>query len=191
MRPAALLTLILFATPALMHAQQWPVHSMERPRPPVVDPGAPQPPAPAPSDAIVLFDGSDLSHWQSADSAGGPARWTVHDGYIEIAPGTGAIETRQPFGDVQLHIEWATPTPPRGESQERGNSGVFLMSHYEVQVLDSYHNDTYPDGQAAAIYGQYPPQVNASRPPVSGRPTTSSSMRRPSGPTAPSPTRHG
>ncbi len=163
----ALLALSLSLAPAMMHAQQhqWPVHSMDRPRPPVVDPGPPHPPAPAPGDATVLFNGSGLSRWESADSNGGPARWTVRDGYLEIAPGTGAIRTKQAFRDVQLHLEWAAPTPPRGESQERGNSGVFLMTHYEVQVLDSWHNDTYPDGQAAAIYGQYPPLVNASRPP--------------------------
>lgn len=157
--------LALGLCPAMINAQQWPVNSMDRPRPPVVDPGPAGSPAPPPSDATVLFDGSSLSHWESADRAGGPARWTVRDGYVEIAPGTGAIRTKQAFRDVQLHIEWATPTPPHGESQERGNSGVFLMSHYEVQVLDSWHNDTYPDGQAAAIYGQYPPLVNASRPP--------------------------
>ena len=84
---------------------------------------------------------------------------------MEVAPGTGAIATKQGFGDVQLHVEWMTPTPPKGESQERGNSGVFLMSTYEVQVLDSYQNKTYPDGQAGSIYGQFPPLVNASRPP--------------------------
>jgi hypothetical protein len=84
---------------------------------------------------------------------------------MEVVAGTGDIATARGFGDVQLHIEWATPTPPHGESQERGNSGVFLMGRYEVQVLDSYNNKTYPDGQASALYGQYPPLVNASRPP--------------------------
>jgi hypothetical protein len=136
---------------------------MDRPRPPVVDPGPERPPVPPPSDAIVLFDGKDLSQWRSQD--GTPARWTVRDGYAEIAAGAGLIRTLRDFGNVQLHIEWATPTPPKGESQERGNSGVFLMSHYEIQVLDSYHNITYADGQAAAVYGQTPPLVNASRPP--------------------------
>jgi len=87
------------------------------------------------------------------------------NGYVEVVPGTGAIATKQGFGDVQLHIEWAAPTPAKGEGQERGNSGVFLMGMYEVQVLDSYRNKTYPDGQAGAVYGQYPPLVNASRPP--------------------------
>ncbi|HEY8485341.1 MAG TPA: DUF1080 domain-containing protein [Longimicrobiales bacterium] len=143
---------------------RWPVHSMERPRPPVVTPGpAPATPVPPPSDAIVLFDGRDVSKWRS--SKGGPVQWKVENGYMEVVRGTGSIETIQGFGDVQLHIEWATPTPPRGEGQNRGNSGVFLMGRYEVQVLDSYQNDTYPDGQAGALYGQYPPLVNASRAP--------------------------
>jgi hypothetical protein len=82
-----------------------------------------------------------------------------------VAPGTGGIQTKDSFGDCQLHVEWATPAPPKGEDQDRGNSGVFLMSRYEIQVLDSYNSKTYPDGQAAAIYGQFPPLVNASRKP--------------------------
>ncbi len=89
----------------------------------------------------------------------------VRDGSIEVAPGTGDIVTARAFGDCQLHIEWSTPTPASGDGQERGNSGVFLMGLYEVQVLDSYHNVTYADGQAAAVYGQFPPLVNVSRPP--------------------------
>ena len=121
--------------------------------------------APPPSDAIVLFDGKSLAKWRSSDSTHSPAKWKVADGYMEVAPGTGGIETRDAFGDCQLHIEWRAPTPAKGEGQERGNSGVFLMGMYEVQVLDSYNNITYADGQAAAVYGQYPPLVNASRPP--------------------------
>jgi Domain of Unknown Function (DUF1080) len=136
---------------------------MDRPRPPVVDPGPEPAPLPAPSDAIVLFAGKDLTEWQAED--GGPAKWIVRDGYVEVLPHGGALRTKRDFGSVQLHIEWATPTPPTGDGQERGNSGVFLMSHYEIQVLDSYHNETYADGQAAAVYGQTPPLVNASRPP--------------------------
>jgi hypothetical protein len=128
-----------------------------------VDPGPERPPAPPPSDAIVLFDGKGLAAWQSPE--GTAAKWTVREGYVEVAPGTGPIVTRRSFGDVQLHIEWAAPTPPKGAGQERGNSGVFLMDQYEIQVLDSYRNDTYADGQAAALYGQMPPLVNASRPP--------------------------
>ncbi len=141
----------------------WPIHSTDRPQPPVVDPGPYVATRRAPSDAVVLFDGKDLSQWR--DENGGPARWTVANGYLQVAAGAGTIHTADSFGDCQLHIEWMAPTPPHGEGQERGNSGVFLMGRYEVQVLDSYHNVTYPDGQAAALYGQYPPLVNASRPP--------------------------
>jgi hypothetical protein len=143
--------------------QQWPQHSMDRPRPPVVNPGPERPPVPAPSDAIVLFEGSNLTQWRSDDSL--PAKWTVRDGYVEVKPGTGTLATARGFGDVQLHIEWRAPTPAQGEGQERGNSGIFLMGIYELQVLDSYQNDTYPDGQAGAIYGENPPLVNATRPP--------------------------
>jgi hypothetical protein len=134
------------------------------PAPPVIDAGrAPATPAPPPSDAIVLFGGRDLSEWRGVD--GSPARWRVRGGYMEVAAGTGGLVTARTFGDVQLHLEWASPDPPKGSDQDRGNSGVFFMGMYEVQVLDSYGNTTYPDGQAGAIYGQYPPLVNASRPP--------------------------
>src|ERR1041384_1774778 len=149
--------------PVSIPAQPWPVHSMDRPRPPVVDPGPERAPVAPPSDAIVLFDGRDLSQWRSQD--GTPAQWVVRGGYREVAAGAGSIQTVRAFGDAQLHIEWATPTPPQGEGQERGNSGIFLMTHYEIQVLDSYRNETYADGQAGAVYGQTPPLVNASRPP--------------------------
>lgn len=138
---------------------------MDRPRPPVVQPGPERPPVPPPADAIVLFNGTNLDEWQSSDSVPKPARWKVKGGYMEVVPGTGSIRTRRGFGDVQLHVEWRAPSPPRGSGQDRGNSGVFLMGLYEVQVLDSWHNDTYPDGQAASLYGQYPPLVNATRPP--------------------------
>jgi hypothetical protein len=144
---------------------KWPQHSMDRPEPTVVDPGPFKASAPPPTDAIVLFDGRSLANWRSADSANLPARWKVADGYMEIAAGTGSISTKQAFGDVQLHLEWRAPTPAKGEGQERGNSGVILMGLYEVQVLDSYHNRTYADGSAGAVYGQFPPLVNASRPP--------------------------
>lgn len=144
---------------------KWPQHSMERPEPREVDPGPYRPSGPPPSDAIVLFDGKSLANWTSADSATKPARWKIVDGAMEVVAGTGAIATKQAFGDVQLHVEFREPTPPKGDGQERGNSGVFLMGRYEVQVLDSYHNRTYADGVAGAIYGQYPPLVNPSRPP--------------------------
>jgi prepilin-type processing-associated H-X9-DG protein len=144
---------------------QWPQHSMDRPQPRVVDPGPFRPSGPPPSDAIVLFDGKSLSGWTSADSVGKPARWKLVNGAMEVVAHTGSIATKQAFGDVQLHVEWRTPNPPSGKDQERGNSGVFLMGRYELQVLDSYHNVTYADGHAGAIFGQYPPLVNASRPP--------------------------
>src|SRR5207237_4944980 len=147
-RSACLLALLALAfSPASSPAQQWPVHSLDRPRPPVVDPGPERPPVAPPADAIVLFDGKDLGAWQSQDST--PAQWVVRNGYVEVAPHTGVIMTKRGFGDFQLHVEWAAPTPPKGESQERGNSGVLLMSHYEIRVLDSYHNDTSAGGQAA------------------------------------------
>lgn len=157
----------LLAILAIMAQQpappQWPVHSLERPKPPVVMPARAGAPAVAPSDAIVLFDGHDLREWQQGD--GQPARWRVVDGAVEVVPRTGSMMTRRTFGDVQLHLEWSAPAPPRGSGQERGNSGVFLMGCYEIQVLDSYRNETYADGQAAAVYGQHPPLVNATRPP--------------------------
>jgi hypothetical protein len=143
----------------------WPQHSMDRPKPPIIDPGPYTEPVPPPSDAIVLFNGHDLSNWRNADSANKPALWKVENGYIEVVPHTGNIATKQVFGDCQLHIEWATPAKVEGEGQERGNSGVFMAGKYEIQVLDSYNNPTYADGQAASMFGQYPPLVNASRPP--------------------------
>ena len=172
-RPRVQLAGILFmASPGMspsadVHAQPptWPMHSMERPKPRVVDPGPYTAMTPPPSDAVVLFDGRSLERWRSADDPARPARWSVADGYFEVAPGTGGIGTVDAFGDVQLHIEWMAPHPPRGSGQDRGNSGVFLMGQYEVQVLDSYRNDTYADGQAGALYGEHPPLVNASRPP--------------------------
>ena len=144
-------------------AQRWKQHDMTRPRPRVVVPAAQQLPVPPPSDAIILFDGTDLSQWRGVDAQ--PPTWVVKDGVMETVAGAGYLYSARGFGDVQLHVEWAAPTKVVGTSQGRGNSGVFLMGLYEVQVLDSYQNDTYPDGQAGAIYGQYPPQVNACRPP--------------------------
>ncbi len=142
---------------------EWKIHDPARPMPPVVDPGPAADPAPAPSDAVVLFDGSDLSAWE--DTKGQPARWKVENGYLEVVKKTGSIRTREKFGDCQLHIEWSAPLAAQGKGQERGNSGVFLMEKYEVQVLDNFRNETYADGMAAAVYGQYPPLVNACRPP--------------------------
>jgi len=122
-------------------------------------------PGQPPSDAVVLFDGSSLDAWQSAGANGGPARWAVEDGAMVVTAGTGDIRTKAAFGDVQLHVEWRTPAEVVGNSQGRGNSGVFLMGLYEVQVLDSYDNLTYVNGQAGSIYKQHPPLVNASRGP--------------------------
>lgn len=143
---------------------KWRVHDGERPQPRVVTPGTTSTdstPGKPPSDAIVLFDGKDLSQWTGKD---GKAQWQVADG-CAVVNGTGDIQTRAEFGDCQLHIEWASPREVKGDSQGRGNSGVFLMGRYEVQVLDSHGNATYPDGQAGALYGQSPPLVNASRGP--------------------------
>ena len=151
-------------------------HTMDRPRPRVITPpgmSSPAAPGEAPSDAKVLFDGKDLSQWKrdpgKDDPAKAPddlAKWKVESGYFEIVPFSGSIRTREKFkGDVQFHIEWATPAEVKGNSQGRGNSGVFVGGFPELQVLDSYQNDTYPDGQAGGLYGQYPPMVNASRKP--------------------------
>jgi hypothetical protein len=160
--PLVLLPLVLIDANAQSPAN-WPVHSTERPQPPIVNPGPAGPPVRPPADAIMLFDGRDLSRWR--DEKGGPAKWKVENGYIEVVAGAGSLVSADAFGDVQLHVEWATPAKVEGEDQERGNSGVYLMGLYEVQVLDSYNNVTYPDGQAGALFGEYPPLVNASRPP--------------------------
>ncbi len=152
----------------------WRIHDERRPHPPAVTPGA-APGAP-PSDAVVLFDGHDLSQWvqvaggatsstprRTADGALIPAAWPVRDGYFEV--GKGSIVTREAFGDVQLHLEFAEPPPTGGEGQDRGNSGIKFMGLYEVQILDSYDSATYADGQLGAIYGEYPPLVNVARKP--------------------------
>lgn len=119
--------------------------------------------ASAPADAIVLFDGRDLSQWSTV--SGGEAKWMVKDGFMQVVGRTGDIVSKPQFGDMQLHIEWATPTEVQGAGQGRGNSGVFLQGRYEVQVLDSFENTTYFHGQAAAVYKQYAPLVNVSRRP--------------------------
>ena len=159
--------LVIAAACAAASAQQtWKMHDMNRPQPAVIDPGRPgtqEVPGKPPSDAVVLFDGKGLSQWRS--QSGGPAAWKIQDGVLETVKGAGIIVSRPEFGDCHLHVEWATPPVPVGDSQGRGNSGVFLMEKYEIQVLDSYQNKTYADGSAGAIYGQYPPHVNASRPP--------------------------
>jgi hypothetical protein len=146
--------------PSMATQTRWLQHEIRRPKPAVVEPVGS---SAAPRDATILFDGTSLDAWRNPE--GGPAPWKVAGGFLEINPGTGSIETKAKFGDVQMHVEWASPNPPAGQGQDRGNSGIFLMGLYELQVLDSYRAGTYADGQAGAIYGQYPPLANASRPP--------------------------
>ena len=163
---AALLILTLAQLSPAQSPMKWKIHDPNRPLPPVIDPGTastPDTPGRAPSDATVLFDGKDLSNWTHKN--GKPAKWKVENGYMQVVPDAGYLYTRASFGDCQLHVEFSEPVPASGDGQDRGNSGVYLMGLYEVQVLDSYQNKTYADGQAAAIYGQYPPLVNAARPP--------------------------
>jgi Domain of Unknown Function (DUF1080) len=140
---------------------KWKVNDNSRPKPKKVAPkseAALAASAQAPADAIILFDGKDLSAWK-------PSKWIVKDGYVEVAPKTGYLISKDGFGSCHLHLEWWTSNPPVGQLQMKGNSGVFLMSRYEVQVLDTYDNPTYADGIAGAIYGQTPPSVNPIRPP--------------------------
>jgi Domain of Unknown Function (DUF1080) len=158
-----------FEDTPLLPGQTWHVHDDRRPHPHVVTPAAE--PGGAPSDAVVLFDGKDLAQWTSHASTITHAgtsetpEWKVENGYIEAVPRTGDIATKEKFGDCQLHVEWAAPSAISGNSQSRGNSGIIFMNRYEVQVLDSYNNPTYADGQAGAIYGQWPPLVNPVRKP--------------------------
>jgi hypothetical protein len=145
---------------------RWMVHDENRPAPPVITPGTgstQDTAGTAPSDAVVLFDGTDLSNWTNAK--GEPTKWIVRDGYMESVKGAGDVRTRRQFGSCQLHVEFATPSIVTGSGQGRGNSGVFLQGIYEIQVLDSYENKTYPDGQCGALYGRAVPLVNASRKP--------------------------
>lgn len=150
----------------LIPDQKWKVHDSARPNPPIITPGTystDAEPGRPPSDAVVLFDGKDLSKW---NGPGGKAPgWKVENGYFQIVGGTGSISTKDKLGSVHLHIEWSAPNPPKGSSQGRGNSGVMFFGRYEVQVLDSYENKTYADGQAGSIYGTYPPLVNAMKRP--------------------------
>ena len=141
------------------------VHDGNRPQPPIVQPGeagTQYSAGSAPSDAVVLFDGTDVSQWHGRD---GQAWWKVENGYMEVTPGSGDITSNESFGDIQLHLEWAAPEYVKGSGQGRGNSGVFLMNAYEIQVLDCYDNLTYPDGATGGIYGEYPPLANACRKP--------------------------
>ena len=157
-----IVTVLAIISCAAQQTNQWAVHDESRPRPTVVAPG--QTDNDPPSDAIVLFDGTDLAAWKSLKD-GKEAKWKVQDGHMEVVAKTGGIGTRRSFGSCQLHIEWCTPHVVEGNSQGRGNSGVFLMSKYEVQILDSYGNLTYADGQAGSMYGQSPPLVNVCKKP--------------------------
>lgn len=152
-RIAATVTVVVISATLRLIAADVPEPKVE---PKVINPGPP------PSDAIVLFDGKDLSKWESAK--GGEAQWEVKEGAMVVTK-TGNIKTKDGFGDCQLHIEWATPAEVSGEGQGRGNSGIFFMGHYEVQVLDSYENKTYFHGQAGSVYKQHVPLVNASKKP--------------------------
>ncbi len=156
------LTTLLFLFAMTMEAQNSipEVTEVHEPVPPVIDPGVGTAP---PSDAIVLFDGTDLSMWKGRD--GDSAPWDVDNGAMTVVPGSGDIHTKDGFGDIQLHLEWRTPEVIKGEGQGRGNSGVFFMGRYEIQVLDSYDNPTYPNGMAASVYKQHIPLVNACRKP--------------------------
>ncbi len=142
-----------------------PIHDKTHPQPEVIDPGTPgtlkQPGLP-PSDAVVLFREGSLDEWLTKD--GQPADWRVVKNTFECVPEKSSIYTKKKFGDCQLHVEWATPENDNDSGQGRGNSGIYLMGMYEVQILDNYENETYPDGQAASMYGQTPPLVNACRP---------------------------
>ena len=144
------------------------IHDENRPAPPVITPGtfsSTRRVGQAPSDAVVLFDGTAESMKNWTDTKGNPSKWVVSEGYMESVKGAGYIQTKDTFGSCQLHVEFATPTNVQGTSQGRGNSGVFLQGEYEVQVLDSYENKTYPDGQCSALYGRSVPLVNACRKP--------------------------
>ncbi|MBZ5625502.1 MAG: DUF1080 domain-containing protein [Acidobacteriia bacterium] len=157
-----------FTDTPILPGLKWHVHDPDRPHPKVIAPG--ETPGAPPSDAIVLFDGKDLSKWTQAGRGADrgkmvDAQWTLGNGYFEVAPGTGDLLTREKFGDCQLHVEWASPAEVKRTSQGRGNSGVLIMSRYEIQVLDAYNNPTYADGQAGAIYGQWPPLANPARKP--------------------------
>lgn len=153
---------LLLATAACAQQSQsdprYTVHDRTRPQPPVVDPGSPSTPAgvgTAPSDAIVLFDGTDLSKW--SNGGGGEAGWRLVDGVIESVPGGGYLTTRESFGDCQLHLEWMVPADLKPRGGAGANSGVYLMRQYEVQILRREDRPTYPDGMAGAIYAQHPP----------------------------------
>jgi len=156
----AMVLAILFI-PCLLYSQKWEPALTEvwKPIPAKVTPGKGSAP---PSDAVILFDGTGLSKWES--ETGGEPGWKVEEGILTVVPGKGSIQTKQSFGDIQLHIEWRAPFDVVGEGQDHGNSGIFLQKRYEIQVLDCYENTTYVNGQTASVYKQYAPLVNACLP---------------------------
>ncbi|HWB01806.1 MAG TPA: DUF1080 domain-containing protein [Verrucomicrobiales bacterium] len=181
-KPATLILLTLSLTAATAFADgafygdppdethPWSIHDMNRPQPPLVTPGTPstqEKPGKPPSDAVILFDGTEasLAKWEADKITAEPTKWVVKDGAMQCVPGSGYVRTIQQFGDCQLHVEWAAPAKPEGKSQGRGNSGIFLMGQVEVQVLDNFKNPTYADGFAGSVYGVNPPHANALRAP--------------------------
>ena len=153
-----------FADTAFNPNSRWRIHDADRPQPPSITPGETVS-IPAPSDATILFSGKDLSQWvnRGANGAESAAAWPVRDGYFEAQGGN--LSTRESFGDVQLHLEYAIPSDVTGSSQDRGNGGIIFMGRYEIQILDSFNNRTYADGMMASVYGEWPPLVNVSRKP--------------------------
>ena len=153
-----------FADTAFNPNSRWRIHDTDRPQPPSITPGETVS-IPAPSDATILFSGKDLSQWVNRGANGGEsaAAWPVRDGYFEAQGGN--LSTRESFGDVQLHLEYAIPSDVTGSSQDRGNGGIIFMGRYEIQILDSFNNRTYADGMMASVYGEWPPLVNVSRKP--------------------------
>lgn len=152
---------ILF--PGLLCGQDLRLSGTTTPQPRIVTPSDPDQPQAPPSDALILLGGDDLSAWMHPNGAS--AQWDLAQGVMTVKPHTGNLQTRESFEDFQLHLEWSAPEEVRGEGQLRGNSGVLLQGRYEIQILDSYQNETYINGQAGSIYKQYPPLVNAMRPP--------------------------
>lgn len=161
MKKSIITSLTIVATFSLLAQGDPKLTEVWQPVPRVVIPG--QTSSDAPSDAVVLYNGKDLSHWMGKE--GGDVKWKNENNILTVVPGTGDIKSKESFGDCQLHIEWRTPTEVSGSGQGRGNSGIFLMSLYELQVLDNYNNTTYSNGQAGSIYKQHMPQVNVCRPP--------------------------
>ncbi len=157
-----------FTDTPMLPGMPWHVHDPDRPHPKVIVPASA--PGGAPSDAVVLFDGKDLSKWVQRGKGSNSGKmieptWKVENGYFVVGGGSGDLLSKDKFGDCQLHVEWSSPPEVKGNSQGRGNSGVLIMSRYEIQVLDAWENPTYADGQASAIYGQWPPLSNPARRP--------------------------